>query len=31
MGVGTYPQQVIIGTIIILVVLTDMLNRKRSD
>lgn len=28
MGVGTYPQQVIIGCIIILVVLTDMLNRK---
>ncbi len=31
LGVGTYPQQVIIGCIIILVVLMDMLNRKQQN
>lgn len=30
MGVGTYPQQVIIGLIIIAVVLIDMINRTKS-
>ncbi len=31
LGVGTYPQQVIIGCIIILVVLMDMLNRNQKN
>jgi ribose/xylose/arabinose/galactoside ABC-type transport system permease subunit len=30
LGVGTYPQQVVIGVIIIVVVLIDMMNRKKS-
>ena len=29
LGVGTYPQQVVIGSIIILVVLVDMTNRRK--
>lgn len=30
LNVGTYPQQVVIGSIIIIVVLIDMMNRKKN-
>ena len=31
LGVGSYPQQVVIGSIIICVVMMDMLSRNRKN